>query len=81
MPQCAMCGKEVPRRTAVFKVMQTGKYASGDAFMREVNLCPRSAEEQEKLEKTKKRQKVLVVLVLVLAAVGGAVWWFFFRPQ
>ena len=80
MPACAKCGKEIPRRSAIQKMMQTGTYADGGAFMRNVNLCPKCAAEEETAERTKERQKVLLLVVAVVAVIGGAVYWFFLRP-
>jgi hypothetical protein len=61
--------------------MQTGKYASGSAFMREVNLCPKCAEEQDRLEAAKKRQQWVLMVGLALAVGLLAFWWFALRPQ
>ncbi len=83
MPQCAKCGREIPRKTGVYKVMKTGQYASGEAFMREVNLCAKCAADMDKQEAQQKKQKLMLMLLVLLVAAGGAVWWFFIRqpPQ
>lgn len=76
MPACAKCGREIPRRTAVFKVMETGKYADGGSFMRNVSLCPKCAAEAEKAEESKQKQQKLLILVVLLLAIAGAVYYF-----
>jgi hypothetical protein len=80
VPACAKCRKEIPRRTAVLKRMATGKYADGGDFVRDVNLCPNCAQEQEEAEKARKKQKVLVLVGAVVAAIGGVLYFLVFRP-
>ena len=80
MPACAKCGREISRRTAVIKRMATGKFSDGGDFVRDVNLCPRCAQEQEEAEKAQKQQKVLLLVFAVVAAIGGAVYFVVFRP-
>ena len=60
----AKCGREIPRRTGVYKVMKTGNYASGQAFMREVNLCAKCAVEQEQLEAAQQQVDLSVLRAL-----------------
>jgi uncharacterized protein (DUF983 family) len=81
VPVCNKCGKEIPRATAVYKVVKTGQYASGGAFTRNVGLCPRCAQAQEAAEAKQKKSQLVMLLVLGLIVIAGAVYWFVLRPQ
>jgi hypothetical protein len=61
------------------KLMKTGSYADGGDFMRQVNLCPKCAEEQEKMETAQKKQKTLIMVGAVVVLLGAAVWFLFLR--
>jgi hypothetical protein len=65
----------------VYKVVQTGKYASGGAFMREVNLCPKCAAEAEKQEKAQQKTKTIIMVVIALVLAGAAFWFFLNSSQ
>jgi hypothetical protein len=59
--------------------MATGKFADGGDFVRDVNLCPRCAHEQEEAENAQKKQKVKLLAFALVAAIGAAVYFVVFR--
>lgn len=81
MPQCHKCGREIPRKTGVFKVVKTGKFTAGSDYYRSVNLCPKCAETIDAEETGQKKKQLLLVLVGVLAVAGLVYWFMFMRPQ
>ena len=58
MPLCHKCGKEVPRKIAVYRTMKTGRYSGGSAFHRSVTLCAHCAEAFEKDEQEAKGKRL-----------------------
>ncbi len=84
MPVCTRCGRDVPKKTSVYKMMKTGKYADGGNFYREVSLCPRCAAIQEQEDAEKKKQKSKLLLVVAVVAVGALAYfayWYFIKQQ
>jgi len=81
VPVCTKCGRDVPKKTSIYKVMKTGSYGDGGNFYRQVSLCPRCAEQAEKEEQDKKKKTKQLVLIGIVFVVLGAVYWFVLRPQ
>lgn len=79
MPLCHKCGKEIPRKTGVYKVMKTGQYSGGSDYYRQVNLCPKCSEAMDQEDSNKKRQRLIFLLLGVLALAGLYVYWTYFR--
>lgn len=79
MPQCHKCGREIPRKTGVFKVVKTGKFTGGSDYYRNVNLCPKCAELVDTEETSQKKKQTLLLLVGVVVVAGLVYWWFFMR--
>jgi uncharacterized protein (DUF983 family) len=79
MPLCHKCGKEIPRKTGVYRTIKTGKYSGGSDYYRSVNLCPRCAELMETEEKSSKGKRSALVLIVGIVVVGLAVYYLYFN--
>jgi hypothetical protein len=76
MARCHKCGREIPRRTGVYKVLKTGKYSGGSDYHRTVSLCDNCAQNISVEEETKKKKQTTMILIIVvaLALVGVLVY-------
>jgi hypothetical protein len=80
MANCHKCGREIPRRTGVYKVIKTGSYSGGGDYFRNVNLCPKCAESMATEAEGKQKKKTLLLVVggLVVVAI---IYYFFFMNR
>lgn len=74
MANCHKCGREIPRKTGVYKVIRTGRYSGGGDYFRNVNLCDKCAENMDVEATGKAKQKNLLFIVGGVVAVIIAVY-------
>jgi len=74
MPNCHKCGREIPRKTGVYKVIRTGRYSAGGDYFRNVNLCDNCAQTMDTEAESKQKQKTLFLIVGGLVVVIVAVY-------
>jgi hypothetical protein len=77
MANCHKCGREIPRKTGVYKVIKTGSYSAGGDYFRNVNLCPKCAEAMATEAEGKQKQKTLLFIVGGLVVVAIAIYYLF----
>jgi len=68
---CNKCGKRIHSESGVQRVVRTGAHSSGGGFFRNVNLCGRCDQAQNRLELSVKVKKALVVCGTITALIGG----------
>jgi hypothetical protein len=76
MANCHKCGRELPRKTGVYKVLKTGSYSGGGDYSRNVLLCPKCADEMQTQSESKQKQKTMLMLVGGLVVVILAVYFY-----
>jgi len=79
MANCHKCGREIPRRTGVYKVIKTGSYSGGGDYMRNVSLCDKCAESMATDAENKQKKKTLLLVVGGLVVVILVVYFFLNR--
>jgi len=77
--QCHKCGREIPKKTGVFKVVKTGKFTGGSDYYRSVNLCPKCAETIDSDSASKSQTQLILVVVGILVAAGLAYYFLFLK--
>jgi uncharacterized protein (DUF983 family) len=76
MANCNKCGREIPRKTGVYKVIRTGRYSAGGDYYRNVSLCDKCAQDMETEAVGKQKQKSLLMIVGVVVVVILAVYFY-----
>ena len=76
---CNKCGTRIPKNTGVHRVVKTGTFTGGQDYWRNVNLCPRCGEDQDRVELWQQAKKALLVFGSIAALLGISAYFLFVR--